>query len=407
MSLKFDWGDEERRSFVECLARYLSVADIAKAAGISSAAVSQWLSGKTAPSDKTIEALFNAVPDYAARCKPRRVPTLAEVEEALEVIAAAARADHLKKYVADRLSALFPGLKAEIAYYVSGDDLETFRRRLEGEISPGQLQRYLRYLSRYFERVGWVLTPDNLNRVKEVMETPKIAKETAIGLKKFIDVVVKPKDLNLASALYASFKIPKSNNKKKVERLPSLEEVRRVWEEAAKTSPCAAAIWGLLAETGVRFDHLLKAQIAGLDLERRRLVLGETSGVKRQPLVFLTEGAAKYLRDVYLPWREEHLRKTPGSPEKLFPCKEHHIYNWLKEAREKAGLPWLEPSLLRKFNAQWLLDRGVDLADIAMLQGRALQGGLNVTVEHYIYTYERRLREVYERHAPRVFPNGG
>jgi site-specific recombinase XerD len=90
--------------------------------------------------------------------------------------------------------------------------------------------------------------------------------------------------------------------------------------------------------------------------------------------------------------------------ERLFPCELLTIYRWLKEAREKAGLPWLEPKLLRKFNAQWLLDQGVDVSDIAMLQGRALPSSLAITIEHYVADYEKRLRTVFEQHAPRVFP---
>jgi intergrase/recombinase len=88
--------------------------------------------------------------------------------------------------------------------------------------------------------------------------------------------------------------------------------------------------------------------------------------------------------------------------DRLFPCEELTIYRWLKEARERAGLAWLEPRLLRKFNAQWLLDRGVDPSDIDLLQGRSVRE--RVLFEHYVANYERRLRQVFERHAPRVFP---
>jgi hypothetical protein len=36
-----------------------------------------------------------------------------------------------------------------------------------------------------------------------------------------------------------------------------------------------------MAETGVRLDHLLRARLDGLQLDRRRLLLGETEGPKR------------------------------------------------------------------------------------------------------------------------------
>jgi hypothetical protein len=79
-------------------------------------------------------------------------------------------------------------------------------------------------------------------------------------------------------------------------KVPALEEVRRVWEEAHGISPCAAAVWGIIPETGARLDHLLRARLDGLQLDKRRLLLGEVVGPKRQPLIFLTDGAAKYLR---------------------------------------------------------------------------------------------------------------
>ncbi len=88
-------------------------------------------------------------------------------------------------------------------------------------------------------------------------------------------------------------------------------------------------------------------------------LLDETEGPKRQPLVFLTEGAVKCLREAYLPWRERFKHMLGQRSDRLFPCEELTIYRWLKEARERAGLPWLQPRLLRKFSAQWLLDCGV------------------------------------------------
>ncbi len=87
--------------------------------------------------------------------------------------------------------------------------------------------------------------------------------------------------------------------------------------------------------------------------------------------------------------------------DRLFSCEELTIYRWLKEARERAGLSWLQPRLLRKFSAQWLLDRGVDPTDIDLLQVRSVRE--RVLFEHYIADYERRLKQVFEQHAPRVF----
>jgi len=255
-------------------------------------------------------------------------------------------------------------------------------------------------LVKFLDEVGWALSPETLQRVYTI-EQPRVMGKTAVALKRFIDTVVKVKDPQVAPLLYDAFKTVQSKPRNGF-RVPALEDVKEVWEEAHKISPCAAAVWGIMAETGVRLDHLRRARLDGLQLDKKRLLLGETEGPKRQPLIFLTDGAVKYLKEVYLPWREKFERMLGQKSDRLFPCEELTIYRWLKEARERAGLPWLEPRLLRKFNAQWLLDRGVDPTDIDLLQGRSVKE--RVLFEHYIADYERRLRQVFEQHTPRVFP---
>jgi len=399
--------DAQRIEVVRCLAERLEVglSEIAKAAGVSKTAVSKWLKGLAAPQVDKLSAIHSAMPDAVAKCLPQPAPTRVEVDLALSVVARALGDPALKEYVLGQLESLLPGqVRREIAYRVSREDVELFRGKLKAEgLSAYSVAARVRYLVRFLNTVGWTLTPENLQRVYAA-ESPNVAQKTAMALKKFIKAVVRARDPAAAPLLYDAFRLPKVKAQGSF-RLPTLEEVRRVWEEAHRISPCAAAVWGIMAETGVRFDHLHRARPDGLQLDKRRLLLGEVGRSKRQPLVFLSEGAAKYFAEVYLPWREKHTESFPGADRgRLFPCKEHSLYNWLKEAREKAGLPWLEPRLLRKFNAQYLLDAGADLADIAVLQGRALPGGLAVTVEHYIANYERRLRQVFERYAPRVFP---
>jgi transcriptional regulator with XRE-family HTH domain len=404
------WGrltDEQRIEIVRCLRESvgLGVSDIARMAGVTPGTVAAWLAGRAAPQVDKLEKMYQADPDTVERCLPEPPVGRLDVDQALQVIAKALRNKALRDYVVQQLSALLPGqVKAEAAYRVEREDLEVFKKKLElGGLAYDTRTRHLRYLTRFLQLAGWVISRETIEKIYTA-ETPKIAQEMAKSLKKFIDVVVRARDPQLAALLYDSFKVPRVKKRNNGFRLPTLEEVRRVWEKAAEVSPCAAAMWGLMAETGVRFDHLHRATVTGLQLDRRRLLLEETAGPKRQPLIFLTEGAVKYLKETYLPWREKFMRKVQIESAKLFPCKEHTIYHWLKEAREAAGLPWLEPKLLRKFNAQYLLDQGVDVSDIAMLQGRALPSSLAITIEHYVADYEKRLRAVFDKHAPRVFP---
>jgi len=395
--------DEQKRNVVACLRDLgLSLSDIARAAGVNPSTVHAWLAGRAAPQADKLEKLYAAMPDTAERCLPEPPVSELDVMQAISVIAKALRTKALRDRVIEELSRLLPGgLRKEIAYRVERDDVELFKAKLAAEgVSRDTISYYVRYLAKFLDEVGWVLSPETLQRVYTIKQ-PRVVGKTAVALKRFVDTVVKVKDPQVAPLLYDSFTTVQSKPKNSF-RVPTLEEVRRVWEEAHRISPCAAAVWGLLAETGVRLDHLRRATLDGLQLEKRRLLLGETEGPKRQPLIFLTDGAVKYLREVYLPWREkfEHmLRQKSG---RLFPCEELTIYRWLKEARERAELPWLEPRLLRKFNAQWLLDRGVDPSDIDLLQGRSVRE--RVLFEHYVANYERRARQVFEQHAPRVFP---
>ena len=399
-------ADGQRRGVVECLRGLgYSLSDIARAAGVNPSTVHAWLSGRAAPQVDKLERLYGAMPNAVEQCLPEPPISDLDIMQALSVIAKALKSKKHRDYVIEELSKLLPGgLRREVAYRVEREDVELFKAKLAAEgVSRSTAGYYVRYLVRFLNEVGWTLSPESLQRVYAI-KRPRVMGKTAVALKRFIDAVVKVKDPHAAPLLYDAFKTVRSRPTNGF-KVPALEDVRRVWEEAHRISPCAAAVWGIMAETGVRFEHLHKARLDGLQLERRRIILGEVEGPKRQPLVFLTEGAARYLAEVYMPWRAAHVEETPSADRgKLIPCKEHNVYGWLKEARERAGLPWLEPRLLRKFNAQYLLDAGADLADIAVLQGRALPSGLAVTVEHYIADYERRLRQVFERYAPRVFP---
>jgi integrase len=397
-------SDEQRIEVVRCLVEKLglSVSDIARAAGVSKVAVLKWLRGLAAPQVDKLSALHSVIPEAIAKCVPQPTPTRVEVDLALSTIARALGDPVLKDYVLAQLEFLLPGqIKREIAYRVERSDVEFFKGALKAEgLSGDSAAARVRHLVRFLNSVGWVLTPETIQQIYTI-ESPHLMHKTAIAVKKFIKTVVKAKEPALASLLYSSFKTPKVKTRNSY-KLPTLEEVKRVWQAAAEITPCAAAVWGLLGETGVRFDHLLRARLDDLQLDRKRLLLGEVAGTKRQPLIFLSDGAVRYLRDVYLPWRQKSYGQFDSV--RLFPCREDTIYNWLKLAREKLGLGWLEPKLLRKFVAQHMLDAGADLADIAMLQGRALPSGLAVTVEHYIVDFERRLRQVFDKYAPKVFP---
>ena len=274
--------DDQRRGVVACLRDLgYSLSDIARAAGVNPSTVHAWLTGRAAPQADKLENLYKAMPDAVERCLPEPPVGELDVMQALGVIAKALRTKALRDIVIDELSKLLPGgLKREVAYRVERDDVELFRAKLAAEgVSRDTVSYYVRYLVKFLDEVGWVLSTETLQRVYTIKQ-PRVMGKTAVALKRFIDTVVKVKDPQIAPLLYDAFKTVQSRPKNGF-RVPTLEEVKRVWGEAHRISPCAAAIWGIMAETGVRLDHLLRARLDGLQLDRRRLLLGETEGPKR------------------------------------------------------------------------------------------------------------------------------
>jgi len=61
--------------------------------------------------------------------------------------------------------------------------------------------------------------------------------------------VLTPEILQLASLLYDAF-VTLQPRPSKVEKPPTLDEVKAVFRAAEKVSPLASAMWSLLAETG-------------------------------------------------------------------------------------------------------------------------------------------------------------
>jgi hypothetical protein len=98
------------------------------------------------------------------------------------------------------------GLRREIAYRVEREDVELFKAKLAAEgVTRDTASYYVRYLVKFLDEVGWVLSPETLQRVYAI-EQPRIMGKTAVELKRFIDTIVKVKEPQLAPLLYDAFK---------------------------------------------------------------------------------------------------------------------------------------------------------------------------------------------------------
>jgi len=70
----------ERAGVIICLVEELEygASDIARAAGVSPAAVSQWVSGKNAPTADKLERLYQSLGETMERCLPE--PPLSQLD---------------------------------------------------------------------------------------------------------------------------------------------------------------------------------------------------------------------------------------------------------------------------------------------------------------------------------------
>jgi integrase len=178
--------------------------------------------------------------------------------------------------------------------------LMLFEKLLKSKAPKTRVER-LRYLRRALEDLGWEFSAESLQEyvVGLSEESPNIAQHIAKALELFIKHVLR--DPNL----YSTFKTPKVEYGLAAEPL-TLEEVRAV--ARAIEWPPAKAYYALLAETGLRPGEVLNAKVQDLDLNERMLkVMKAGNTTKRSYIAFFSEKLRDYLRDEYLPYREEFI----------------------------------------------------------------------------------------------------
>ena len=228
--------DEQRRGIVACLRNKLgfSLSDIARAAGVNPSTVHAWLTGRAAPQADKLERLYSAMPETVERCPPAPFGEL-EVMQALSVIDKALKTVALRDRLIEGLSKILPGgLKREVTYRAELEDVGLFRSKLAAEGgSRDTVSYYVQYLVKFLDEVGWVPSTETLQRVYTIRQ-PRVMGKTAVVLKRFVDTVVKVKDPQIAPLLYDAFKTVQSRQKNNF-HIPTLEEVKKVWEEAHKT----------------------------------------------------------------------------------------------------------------------------------------------------------------------------
>jgi integrase len=296
-------------------------------------------------------------------------------------------------------------LKSRVRGYsvtVTREHLEAFERLLKSK-APKTREERLRYLRKTLEDLGWELSAERLQEyIAELSEeSPHVAQHTAKALKLFIKHVLR--DPNL----YTAFKTPKVEYGLAAEPL-TLEEVRAV--ARAIDWPPAKAYFALLAETGLRPSEILNARVQDLDLNERMLrIMKANNTTKRSYIAFFSEKLRDYLREEYLPYREEFIEVREASVRNLlkegvgewrnllFPFKDSALRAAIYDAMDRTLGRRFRLYDLRAFFASYMSLKGVPGQIIDLLQGRVPPREFQVLARHYLAVNIRELRDVYDR----------
>jgi integrase len=296
-------------------------------------------------------------------------------------------------------------LKSRVRGYsvtVTREHVEAFERLLKSKAPKTRVER-LRYLRRALEDLGWELSAERLQEyIAELSEeSPNVAQHTAKALKLFIKHVLR--DPNL----YNAFKTPRVEYGLAAEPL-TLEEVRAV--ARAIEWPPAKAYFALLAETGLRPGQVLNAKLQNIDLNERMFkIMKANNTTKRSYIAFFSERLRNYLRDEYLPYRDDfiesvepwvrNIRRDYVSEWKslLFPFKDSALRAAIYDAMDRALGRRFRLYDLRAFYASYMSLKGVPGQIIDLLQGRVPPREFQVLARHYLAVNVRELRDVYDR----------
>jgi integrase len=285
---------------------------------------------------------------------------------------------------------------------ITREHVEAFEKLLRSK-APKTREERMMYLRRALNDLGWELSAERLQEyVAELQEeSPHVARHIAVTLKAFIKHVIK--DPNL----YSAFKTPRVEYGLTAEPL-TLEEVRAV--ARAIDWPPAKAYFALLAETGLRPGEVLNARLQDLDLNERMLKIMKTGNTtKRSYIAFFSERLRDYLREEYLPYREEFIEVREASVRNLlkegvaewrnllFPFKDSALRAAIYDAMDKALGRRFRLYDLRAFYASYMSLKGVPGQIIDLLQGRVPPREFQVLARHYLAVNIRELRDVYDR----------
>jgi hypothetical protein len=150
--------------------------------------------------------------------------------------------------------------------------------------------------------------------------------------------------------------------------------------------------------------------VQNLDLNERMLkVMKANNTTKRSYMAFFSEKLRDYLRDEYLPYRDEFVESFEpwvGNVRRdymkewkslLFPFKDSALRATIYDAMDRALGKKFGLYDLRAFYASYMSLKGMPGQIIDLLQGRVPSREFQVLARHYLAVNIRELKEIYDR----------
>ncbi|WP_338601411.1 tyrosine-type recombinase/integrase [Sulfolobus tengchongensis] len=406
--------EEQRKRILKKLVERLGLSQAAKQLGVARSTLYRYVSGDQSIPEVVVEGASQKLSADDLMDAIYGTKTVdVDVTTAISVVVKALRDEKFRNFF---LSILYQHLgeylkAASNVYIVSEDDVKAFEKVLD-ERSKSTKDMRMRYLRRALAESGYELSPDSIRdliaELKE--ESSNIARHTANSLKLFIKTVVAEKNLQLAQLLYNSFKVPKSTYKYKPRPL-TLDNLKQIFNNIEHVG--AKAFFLLLAETGLRVGEVYSLRVEQVDLANRVIKIMKENQTKRAYISFLHKETVNWLKEKYLPYREEFVSRYEKAvkqigidvtswKEKLFPFQLADLRASIKGAMRKTLGTEFRLYDLRALFASYLIKNGVSPMIVNLLQGRAPPAQFQILQNHYFVISEIELQKLYDEKAPRL-----
>ena len=325
----------------------------------------------------------------------------------------------INRYLSDYI------VKASKSYIVKESDIEEFIKELKAQKrSKKTIQDHVRNLRDILSRVDFVLNPDKLrdlvNELKEDSYSDYQIRDRLITLKKFIKTIVIRKDPYIGRILYDSFKVLRPKKGVVSKPLITLEEIRLVWNSLPSLESKIYML--LLVECGLRpGKEVFNIKITDIDWENRIVYVNRNDPYKKAYITFLHEKSIKWIREVYIPYRNEFVEEYINSIKRLPDVDEEDIEKWrlrlipfdedrlrkeIKETFRKILSKEIELYDFRRFWATYMSLKGVPGQIIDILQGRTPPKEFEVLMRHYVTIGNQyfilELRKWFDEKAPKI-----